>query len=60
MATKTNKNKNDDRKARGRFMDQPGQWVDKTPSSVKKRRTKALAALEKSMKSGGKSNGKRK
>ena len=47
----TNKNKNDARKARGRFMDQPGQWVDKTPKSVKKRRTAALSALEKSMKS---------
>ena len=46
----TNKNKNDDRKAKGRFMDQPGQWIDKTPASVKKKRTKALSALEKSMK----------
>lgn len=51
MATKS-KNSADARKAKGRFMDQPGQWVDKTPASVKKRRAKALAALEKSMKKG--------
>lgn len=44
-----NKNTNDDRKARGRFMDQPGQWVDKTPRNVKRRRTKELSALAKSM-----------
>lgn len=50
MATKkTNKNKNDERKARGRFMDQPGQWRDATPKNVKKKRDKALAALRKSM-----------
>ena len=49
VATKTNKNKNDERKARGRFMDQPGQWRDVTPKSVKKRSDKALAALRKSM-----------
>lgn len=49
MAIKKSKNANDDRKARGRFMDQPGQWVDKTPVNVKKRRNKALAELSRSM-----------
>ena len=48
MATKS-KNASDARKAKGRFMDQPGQWVDKTPASVKKRRSKALAELSRSM-----------
>jgi len=55
-----NKNKSDDRKARGRFVDQPGQWVNKTSKSTMKKRDKAFAALEKSLKSGGKTNGKRK
>lgn len=49
MATTKNKNKNDERKAKGRYMDQPGQWVDKTPASVKKKRAKAFSALAKSM-----------
>ena len=43
--------KNDDAKARQRFVDQPGQWVDTTPASVKKRQEKAwkelLASMEK-------------
>ena len=61
MATKKSKNADDERKARGRFVDQPGQWVNKTPKSVMKRRSKGLAALAKEMqKSGGKKNGKRK
>ena len=51
MATKKSKNANDERKAKGRFMDQPGQWVNKTPKSVMKKRSQAMAALEKSMKS---------
>lgn len=46
----TNKNKNDARKAKGRFMDQPGQWVDKTSASTKKKRASAFSALAKSMK----------
>ena len=33
--------KNDEVKARQRFVDQPGQWVDTTPISVKKRQAKA-------------------
>ena len=40
----------DERKARGRFMDQPGQWVNKTPKSVKKRRDAEFKKLEKMMK----------
>lgn len=58
-AAKKTKNTNDARKAKGRFMDQPGQWADKTPASVKKKRSKALSALAKEMNVGGKSNGKR-
>ena len=42
--------KNDERKAKGRYMDQPGQWVDKTSAAAKRKRSKAFAALEKSMK----------
>lgn len=49
MATKKSKNTGDERKAQGRFMDQPGQWKDATPAGVKKRRTKALAELSRSM-----------
>ena len=47
--TKKNKNTGDDRRSRGRFMDQPGQWKDATPASVKRRRSKALAELSRSM-----------
>lgn len=49
MATKKSKNANDDRRARGRFVDQPGQWQDATPKSVKKRRNKMMAELSRSM-----------
>lgn len=38
--------KNDAAKARQRFVDQPGQWVDTTPASVKKRQEKAWKELE--------------
>lgn len=38
--------KNDNAKARQRFVDQPGQWVDTTPASVKKRQEKAWKELE--------------
>ena len=41
--------KNDDAKARQRFVDQPGQWVDTTPASVKKRQEKAWKELIASM-----------
>lgn len=40
----------DERKASGRFFDQPGQWIDKTPANVKKKRAKGVAAIAKSMK----------
>ena len=47
MPTKKSKNADDERKARGRFMDQPGQWINKTPKSVMKKRSAGLAALAK-------------
>ena len=37
--------KSDDVKARQRFVDQPGQWVDTTPASVKKKQEKAWKDL---------------
>ena len=37
-------------KARQRYVDQPGQWVDETPKAVKARQDKALKALMASMK----------
>ena len=37
--------KNDEVKARQRFVDQPGQWRDVTPASVKKRQEKAWQEL---------------
>ncbi len=46
----TTKNKNDATKARKRYVDQPGQWVDTTPASVKKKNAKAWKALEASLK----------
>ena len=49
MATRKQRDAAEERKARGRFMDQPGQWKDATPASVKKRRNKALAELSMSM-----------
>ena len=49
MAVKKTKNTNDERKARGRFMDQPGQWHDVTPKSVKKRNQKEWDKLARSM-----------
>ena len=54
MATKTRKPRSsaeDDRMARGRFVDQPGQWVNKTSKSVMKRRSKGLESLAKQMES---------
>lgn len=35
----------DERKARARYIDQPGQWTDVTPKSVKKRQDKAWTEL---------------
>ena len=37
--------KNDEAKARKRFVDQPGQWVDTTPASVKRQQQKAWKDL---------------
>ncbi len=51
MATKKrSKNTGDERRAAGRFMDQPGQWRDTTPKSVKKRNAAGWKKLEKSLK----------
>ncbi len=36
----------DERKARQRYFDQPGQWADTTPPEVKKRQEEASEALE--------------
>lgn len=36
---------NDEAKARKRYVDQPGQWIDTTPASVKKRQEKAWKEL---------------
>lgn len=44
----------DARKGQARFIDQPGQWVSKTPASVKKRQTKEWAGLAASLKKGNK------
>ena len=52
MSTSKSKYAEDARKARGRFVDQPGQWSDKTPKSVKKKQAAAWKKLEKSMKTG--------
>ena len=49
MATEKKKAE-DARKAKERFVDQPGQWIDKTPASVKRKRANALKKLAKSMK----------
>ncbi len=40
----------DERKARARYMDQPGQWTDQTPASVKKKQKKEWETLEKMLK----------
>lgn len=37
----------DARKAKARFMDQPGQWEDATPASTRKKQQKAWAEYEK-------------
>ena len=45
--------KNDDeRKARARYVDQPGQRVDTTPASVKKKQEKAWQQFQKLVKDG--------
>lgn len=45
MATKRTAPKNDEQKAMQRYVDQPGQWIDTTPASVKRKNAKAMAEL---------------
>lgn len=49
MATRKTAPKNDERDAMNRYVDQPGQWIDTTPASVKRKNDKAWAALEASL-----------
>ena len=54
---------NDDtKKARERFVDQPGQWRNTTPASVRKKQEKGWAELERLLGRGGnkKPDGKKK
>lgn len=46
--------KNDERKARSRYVDQKGQWTNQTPSSVKKKQAKEWGKLETMLKKGKK------
>ena len=46
MATKKSSNKNDETKARARYVDQPGQWKDITPASTKKKQAKEWKKFE--------------
>ena len=48
QAKKSNK-KDDERRARARFIDQKGQWVNTTPASVKKKQDKDMEKLIKMM-----------
>lgn len=50
----------DDRMAKGRFMDQPGQFINKTPKSVMKKRSKGLASLAKELNATKKTKAKKK
>ena len=57
MATKTKRTRgasDDARKGRARHVDQPGQWQDRTPASVKKKQAKEWDKLAASMKKGKK------
>lgn len=49
MATKKPSAKSDARKGQARFMDQVGQWTDRTPASVKKKQAKEWDKLKKMM-----------
>lgn len=46
--------KDDERKGRARFVDQPGQWKNSTPAGVKKKQAKEWDKLTSSMKKGKK------
>ena len=55
MATKkTGSAKSDARKGQARFIDQPGQWVNRTPASIKKKQSKEWKKLEAMLKKGKK------
>ena len=49
MATRKKDVKADETKGRQRFVDQPGQWRDITPKSVKKKQAKAWKKFEDSL-----------
>lgn len=44
---KAKRDAQDARKAKARFMDQPGQWEDVTPASTRKKQQKAWREYEK-------------
>lgn len=52
MATAKKSASSDARKGRARYIDQKGQWEDRTPKSTKKRQAAAWKRLEKSLKAG--------
>ena len=52
------KKNGDERKERSRFVDQPGQWKNTTPASVKRRQDREMQKLVKMM--GGKKSVSRK
>ena len=49
MATKKKEPKNDEVKARQRYVDQKGQLINTTPASVRKKQAKAWKAFEDSL-----------
>ena len=49
MTTKKAAPENDELKAMERYVDQPGQWVDVTPESVKRRQQKGWEKLFESL-----------
>lgn len=60
MATRKPSERADAKKGQKRFVDQPGQWRDATPSALKKKKAKGWAELEKMMKSDKKTTKKKK
>jgi hypothetical protein len=58
MATKSKKN--DENKAVSRYVDQPGQWTDRTPAAVKKRQQRDWAKLHKMLEEDKKAAAKKK
>ena len=49
MATRKTAPKSDERKGMQRYVDQPGQWVDTTPASLKAQQQKGINDLLRSM-----------